>query len=65
MSFHLPSITFFEIIWNFRYNFFCLSLFFLRAAPTVYGSSQARGPIGAVSTGLLHSHSNARSKLRL
>ena len=30
-----------------------------------YGGSQARGPIGAVATGLHHSHSNARSKLNL
>ena len=37
---------------------FCL----LWAAPTVYGGSQAGGLIGAVATGLCHSHSNARSK---
>ena len=30
-----------------------------------YKSSQARGQIGAVATGLPHSHSNARSKLHL
>ena len=30
-----------------------------------YGGSQAGGPIGAVATGLHHSHSNARSELRL
>ena len=39
--------------------------FFLRAAPTVYESSQARGPFGAVATGLHHSHMNARSEQRL
>ena len=32
------------------------------AAPAVYGGSQARGPIGAVATGLCQSHSNAGSE---
>ena len=36
--------------------------FFFWAAPTAYGASQARGLIGAVATGLHHSHSNARSE---
>ena len=41
--------------------------FFLafRAAPAAYGGSQARGPSGAVATGLHHSHSHAGSELRL
>ena len=43
------------------HNFF----FFFRAAPMTYQSSQARGRIGAVATNLRHSHSNARSELRL
>ena len=30
-----------------------------------YGDSQARGPAGAVASGLRHSHSNAGSKLCL
>ena len=30
-----------------------------------YGSSQARGLIGAIAAGLYHSHSNARSKSSL
>ena len=30
-----------------------------RAAPVAYGGSQARGPIGAVATGLHHSHGKA------
>ena len=34
------------------------SLFFFRAVPKAYGSSQARGWIGAVAAGLHHSHSN-------
>ena len=40
-------------------TFFCL----FRAAPAAYGSSQARGRIGAVAAGLYQSH--ARSELRL
>ena len=32
-----------------------------KATPAAYGGSQARGLIGAVATGLCHSHSNARS----
>ena len=31
---------------------------FFRATPMVYGSSQARDPIGAVAASLRHSHSN-------
>ena len=35
---------------------------FSGATPTAYGSSQARGLIGAVAAGLHHSHSNAISE---
>ena len=31
-----------------------------RAIPTAYGGSQTKGRIGAIATGLQHSHSNAR-----
>ena len=41
--------------------FFCL----FRAASEAYGGSEARDQIGAVATGLHHSHSNARSELCL
>ena len=46
---------------------YCLFFFFLffRAAPTAYGSSQARGWIRAVAAGLNHSHNNMGSKLHL
>ena len=46
---------------------FILFIYFylFRAAPAAYGDSQARGPIGAIATGLHHSHSNSRSKLCL
>ena len=43
----------------FFFFFFCNFIF--RAAPVAYGHSQARGPIGAVASGLRHSHSNAGS----
>ena len=46
-------------------HLFCFFPFFVfclfRATPTAYGGSQARGLIGAVATGLHHSHSNAGS----
>ena len=45
----------------FSFSFFACS----RAAPTAYGGSQARDPIGAVAAGLCQSHSNAGSGLRL
>ena len=38
---------------------------FSRAAPAAYGGSQARGRIGAVATGLHHSHSNTGSESHL
>ena len=50
---------------QFNHLFFFLSIFFFclfRAAPIVYGDSQARGHIGAVAAGLHHRRSNARSK---
>ena len=43
---------------------FCLFAFY-RATPAAYEGSQARGPIGAVTTGLRHSHSNVGSEPRL
>jgi len=39
--------------------------FFLRAVPASYGSSQARGRIGAAAAGHSHNLSNARSQLHL
>ena len=38
---------------------------FSRAAPMAYGSSQARGGIGAIAAGLCHSHSNKGSEPRV
>ena len=35
-----------------------------RAAPTGYGSSQAKGQIGAVATGLHHSHAGSELHLQ-
>uniref|UniRef100_A0A8W4FMI7 Dynein axonemal heavy chain 8 n=1 Tax=Sus scrofa TaxID=9823 RepID=A0A8W4FMI7_PIG len=48
--------------------FFFFFVFFFAiswAASAAYGDSQARGPIGAVATGLLQSHSNKGSEPRL
>ena len=39
--------------------------FLFKATPEAYGGSQARGQIESVAAALHHSHSNARSKLRL
>ena len=50
---------------------YCASLFFFVflaiswAVPAAYGGSQARGRTEAAAAGLHHSHSHARSKLRL
>ena len=44
--------------------FFCLFAF-SRAASVAYGDSQARGPNGAVATGLHQGHSNVTSELHL
>ena len=45
---------------------FCFCLFAISwAAPSAYGGSQARGRIGAVATGLRHSHSHVGSEPRL
>ena len=56
----------------FLFFFFFFCLFFVVvvvaiswAAPSAYGGSQARGPIGAGATGLRQSHSNAGSEPRL
>ena len=52
---------------GFPSSFFFFVFFFaiFWAAPTAYGGSQARGPIGAVASGLRHSHSNTGSELHL
>ena len=42
-----------------------LTFFLFRAASAAYGSSQARGQIGAAAAGLHHSHSNAESESHL
>ena len=46
-------------------TFFFFFFFFFRAAPAAYGSSQARGPVGATAASLHHSYNNARSELHL
>ena len=47
------------VFWGF------LFVYFFRAVYAAYGSSQARGQIGAIAAGLHHSHSNAGSEPRL
>ena len=39
----------------------CFFVYFFRVTPLTYGTSQARGRIGAAVTGLHHSHSNVGS----
>ncbi len=46
----------------FRLDFFFVLKAISQAAPVAYGGSQARGPIGAVATGLRQSHSNVVSE---
>ena len=56
-----PSSTHTQLPWqrpgiffSFPFSVFCL----FRAAPAAYGTSQARGWIGAIAAGLCHSYSN-------
>ena len=53
------------LLFNYYYyliiHYFFTYLLF-KAAPTAYGGSQARGPIGAAAAGLHHNHSNAGSE---
>ena len=64
-----PNITCSDIISHSPISlvFVCLfvSLVFSRAAPEACGGSQARVQIGAVATGIHHSHSNAGSQPHL
>ena len=51
--------------WVEEIGFFCLFVCFFclfRAAPLAFGSSQARGRIGAVAAGQCHIHSHTRSE---
>ena len=70
---NVEYIFFFVFLGQFILLKICLSLitiiiiilFVFRAIPVAYGSSQARGQIGAAPAGLHHSHSYVGSKLRL
>ena len=57
----IHRLMYFLFFWFFFFCLFAISW----AAPAAYGSSQARGCIGAGATGLCQSHSNAGSELRL
>ena len=56
--------TLISLVWGQLAHWECKSGYFwlFRAIPEAYGGSQTRGQIGAVATGLHHSHSYARSK---
>ena len=53
---------FFLFLFLFFLSFFFLFFWLFKAAPTAYGSSQARGQITASAAGLHHSHSHTGSK---
>ena len=61
LSRFIHAVAYCRIFFFFFFFSFCL----LRATPVAYGSSQARGGIGAVAASLHHSHSNAGSKPHL
>ena len=61
-SFSLKDFLF--ILFYYFFSLFCLFAF-SRAAPVVYGGSQARGIIGATAASIHHSHSNVGSELGL
>ena len=52
------------IFWGGQVESFCFLFLFclFRAVPVAYGSSQARGQLGAVAAGLHHSHNSTRSE---
>ena len=53
------------IMLSFFVLFFFLVFLFFGARPVAYGGSRARGPVGTVAAGLLHSHRIAGSELHL
>ena len=57
-------ILYYFILFYYLFIYFCLFLVFSRAAPAAYGGSQAGGLIGAVASGLGHSHCNMRCEPR-
>ena len=59
---HFPFLQYQHL--SLSFSFFRFFLLF-RAAPGAYGSSQARGQIGAAVAGPHHSHSDVGSKLSL
>ena len=54
-----------EIFHNIILIYLFIYVFLFRATPAAYGSSQARGQIGATAADLRHSHSNTRSEPHL
>ena len=60
MFFERKSLPFWIVNYA-LFIYFHLLFFVFSAAPTAYGSSQARGWFGAVAAGLCHNHSNSGS----
>ena len=52
------------LVFNLK-KFFLIFFLLFMAAPMAYGGSQTRGPIGATTVGLHHSHSSAGFELSL
>ena len=50
-----------RVKWRYSFYLFIFVFWFFRASPTAYGSSQARGGIGAASVTYTTAHGNARS----
>ena len=61
----MTLILFSGVYGGFCSIFFNFFFFLFTATPAAYGSSQARGQIGAVTAGLRHSCGNAGSKPHL
>ena len=55
----------FLFIFCYYYYCYCYYYYIFRVASAAFGSSQARDQIRATAANLCHSHSNARSELRL
>ena len=59
------TLTFAYLLNSLQIILINLFIYLFRAAPAAYGGSQARGPVGAIATGLCQSHCNAGSEPQL
>ena len=60
ISKYIQRLLLFLFLFSFSFLFF-----FLRAAPTAYGGSLARDPIGTVVASIHQNHSNTESEWRM